>query len=161
MNDFTRFNIKDPEQQAQAMREAMANRPQEDFVFDRLPDPLGDRVVKDVPLPPLRPLSITQIYPQYIQFGDVAPPNSKIIRECLVLDGKIEKKALLKLVNDTKRITMKEKNLVELQGEIAIVGDVHGQFFDMVAFLDQLTPQLRDNKDFGILFLGDYVDRGI
>ncbi len=33
------------------------------FTFDRLQDACNDRVVKEVPLPPNRPLSITQVYP--------------------------------------------------------------------------------------------------
>ena len=36
------------------------------FHFDRLTDPMNDRVMKEVPLPPNRPLSLTQVYPQYI-----------------------------------------------------------------------------------------------
>jgi serine/threonine-protein phosphatase 2B catalytic subunit len=31
----------------------------------------------------------------------------------------------------------------------------------MVSMLDELTPRLENEKDFGLLFLGDYVDRGI
>lgn len=42
-----------------------------------------------------------------------------------------------------------------------MVGDVHGQFYDMVSMLDQLTPKLEQSSDFSVLFLGDYVDRGI
>lgn len=31
----------------------------------------------------------------------------------------------------------------------------------MVSMLDRLTPQLESQSDFSLLFLGDYVDRGI
>lgn len=56
----------------------------------------------------------------------------------------------------------REPNVAELNGEIAIVGDIHGQFFDMISMLEELIPKLEDNNsDFGILFLGDYVDRGM
>ena len=56
----------------------------------------------------------------------------------------------------------REPNHIELDGEIAIVGDIHGQFHDMVEMMDKLTPQLEDEDkpEFGMLFLGDYVDRG-
>lgn len=68
--------------------------------------------MKDVPLPPLRPMSVTQVYPQYIQFGDIAPPNVAAVRECLVLDGRLDKKALLKLIKDCQKVMSKEPNLV-------------------------------------------------
>jgi hypothetical protein len=45
------------------MREALVNTGGNKFEFDRLPDPLGDRVVKDCPTPPLRPMSVTQLFP--------------------------------------------------------------------------------------------------
>jgi serine/threonine-protein phosphatase 2B catalytic subunit len=109
----------------------------------------------------MRPLSLTQVYPQYIQFGEVAKPNPKIIRECLILDGKVDKKAFVKIVQDCHKITKEEPNLVLREGKIAIIGDIHGQFFDMMSMLDNLTPRLDTEKDFGLLFLGDYVDRGI
>jgi|APSaa5957512535_1039671.scaffolds.fasta_scaffold261468_1 serine/threonine-protein phosphatase 2B catalytic subunit len=134
----------------------------QDFVFDRLPDPLGDRVVKEVPLPPHRPLGTTQVYPQYLQYGNIAKPNYKIVRECLILDGKLEKKVVLKLIQDTIKVTKKETNVVPREGEVAIIGDIHGQFFDMVAMLDEFTPRLeKQEPGFGLVFLGDYVDRGI
>ena len=31
----------------------------------------------------------------------------------------------------------------------------------MMSMLDQITPKLKADKDFHLLFLGDYVDRGI
>lgn len=31
----------------------------------------------------------------------------------------------------------------------------------MMSMLDSLTPRLEKEKEFGLLFLGDYVDRGI
>jgi len=60
----------------------------------------------------------------------------------LVLDGKIDKLAFLKLVTDCMKITKDEPNLVQREGEIVIIGDIHGQFFDMLDMLDELTPRL-------------------
>ena len=61
--DKTAKSFSDPEIQLKMMREAMANTGGNKFEFDRLPDPLGDRVVKECPLPPLRPMSVTQLFP--------------------------------------------------------------------------------------------------
>lgn len=79
----------------------------------------------------------------------------------MVLDGKIDKKAIIKLIKDTKAILVKEPNVVEIEGKITIVGDVHGQFHDTVSMLDEVVPKFDEQKDTGLLFLGDYVDRGI
>lgn len=42
---------------------------------------------------------------------------------------------------------------------ISIVGDIHGQFRDLLKVLS-LCPNIDDNPKHTILFLGDYVDRG-
>ena len=47
-----------------------------------------------------------------------------------------------------------ENNVIELKGSATVVGDIHGQFHDLMFALD-LKPQ----QDTWI-FLGDYVDRG-
>ena len=48
-----------------------------------------------------------------------------------------------------------------MSGQVVMIGDIHGQLDDMVKMLDKLTPKLDESKDFNMLFLGDYVDRGI
>ena len=48
-----------------------------------------------------------------------------------------------------------------LSGQVVMIGDIHGQLLDMVSMLDRLTPQLETDSSFSLLFLGDYVDRGI
>ena len=42
-----------------------------------------------------------------------------------------------------------------------IIGDIHGQYFDFLKVLSQLSGSIINDriKDY-ILFLGDYVDRG-
>ena len=51
-----------------------------------------------------------------------------------------------------------EPNLLRLQGKVVIVGDIHGQFFDLVAMLRKLSQP--GHKNTKVLFMGDYVDRG-
>lgn len=50
---------------------------------------------------------------------------------------------------------MKEENVLELRAPVRICGDLHGQFYDLMDYLDKYPF---DETSF--LFLGDYVDRG-
>jgi serine/threonine-protein phosphatase PP1 catalytic subunit len=60
------------------------------------------------------------------------------------------------LTNSVKPILHKEKNLIEIDNPVYIFGDIHGQYSDLIRFLEltKLPPQVK------LLFLGDYVDRG-
>lgn len=51
----------------------------------------------------------------------------------------------------------KEPNLVKIGEPIVIVGDLHGQYYDLVHMLEKAG----DPADINYLYLGDYVDRGI
>ena len=53
-----------------------------------------------------------------------------------------------------------EPNLVRVDGKVVIVGDIHGQFYDLVAMLRKLKGRNQAENSQKILFLGDYVDRG-
>ena len=43
-----------------------------------------------------------------------------------MLDGKIDKKSFLKIINDCKKLTVNEPNLVMREGEVCMIGDIHG-----------------------------------
>lgn len=51
----------------------------------------------------------------------------------------------------------KEPTLTKMPEPIVIVGDIHGQFYDMIHMLEKAGNPSKINY----LFLGDYVDRGI
>lgn len=62
-----------------------------------------------------------------------------------------------KLTSIITKIIEKEANLVKVGEPIVIVGDLHGQYYDLVHMLEKAG----DPADINYLFLGDYVDRGI
>ncbi|CAM9148960.1 unnamed protein product, partial [Scytosiphon promiscuus] len=62
----------------------------------------------------------------------------------------------VKILRQGTAILDTEENVLELEGETVVVGDLHGQFFDLLNLLETYgKPPERQ-----YLFLGDYVDRG-
>jgi hypothetical protein len=60
------------------------------------------------------------------------------------------------LIDKAKAIMTREPNVLQLKAPLIIVGDIHGQFYDLMnIFKVGGTP-----GDKTYLFLGDYVDRG-
>ena len=64
----------------------------------------------------------------------------------------------MELCKKAEPILKEEPNLLRIEGKTVIVGDIHGQFFDLIAMLRKIrVPESTTTK---ILFMGDYVDRG-
>eukprot|EP00347_Sterkiella_histriomuscorum_P000632 403375095 len=51
----------------------------------------------------------------------------------------------------------REPNLIRIKGDTSIVGDIHGQFYDLIYIYNKIKKPPQSHT----LFLGDYVDRGI
>ena len=61
-----------------------------------------------------------------------------------------------KLCKKVQEILVDESNLEALSAPIIVVGDVHGQFYDVLKLMT-LAGELPDQK---YVFVGDFVDRG-
>ena len=68
----------------------------------------------------------------------------------------ISSNVMMKLCDLVKPILHNEKNVLIINAPINIFGDIHGQFSDMIHFLE--ITGLPPHQKF--LFMGDYVDRG-
>lgn len=60
------------------------------------------------------------------------------------------------LINIFIGIMKTEPNIVKIQDPVTVVGDIHGQYYDLLKILE-VGGNPEDTK---YLFLGDYVDRG-
>lgn len=68
----------------------------------------------------------------------------------------ISANVMIKLCETVKSIFKNEPNVLHLDVPLNIFGDIHGQFSDMIHFIEMIG--LPPNQNF--LFMGDYVDRG-
>lgn len=78
------------------------------------------------------------------------------LREHLTREGKLLKCDLLDIINKFIKIVSKEPNIMEMEDPVTVVGDIHGQYYDLL----QLFKDGGEPSETKYLFLGDYVDRG-
>lgn len=79
--------------------------------------------------------------------------NEDILFAHFKQEGRLTKTLALKLLNDTTAILTEEPNVIQIPAPVTIVGDIHGQFFD----LPKLFGVGGHPKNTRYLFLGDYV----
>ena len=120
--------------------------------MEPLPDPLLDREKKDILPPPQKPLSTELLF---IKKTNI--PNLIVLYEHLQREGKLLKADFMNIVSRFIDIVQKEPNVLILDDPITVVGDIHGQFYD-IGKIFELGGNPQNNK---YLFLGDYVDRGM
>jgi len=64
---------------------------------------------------------------------------------------------LKEICEKTKEVLMREGNVVHIGAPVTVVGDIHGQFYDLIEIfrIGGYAPSTN------YIFLGDYVDRGL
>lgn len=96
---------------------------------------------------------------------------SDIIRQHFAKEGKLTLDDALAIILKARNLLAQEPNLLELRSPITgmhlantycanhstVVGDIHGQYYDLLKLFD--ITGLPPNTHY--LFLGDYVDRGV
>lgn len=93
----------------------------------------------------------------------------EILRKHLLREGHIDKKELMEIISRATKIMRKyhdysqilgdEPNVIRIKEPVIIVGDIHGQFYDLIHMFEKVVDQRALPKT-NMLFLGDYVDRG-
>ncbi len=119
-------------------------------MVEPLPDPFEDRVMKDILPPPHLPLPHNKLFPKK------GVPDWKSLKDFLTREGRIEKTDLLELLSLFKKVIKAEPNILKVQDPVTVVGDLHGQYYDLLKCLE--VGGNPENTKY--LFLGDYVDRG-
>jgi serine/threonine-protein phosphatase 2B catalytic subunit len=111
-----------------------------------------DRVMKNVPYPATALLDLKDVFDE-----STGKPRVNVIRTHFINEGRLNENVALKLVNDAAGLMHKEPNVLVLNDPITIVGDIHGQFYDLLKIFDLGGDPV---IGFKYIFLGDYVDRG-
>mmetsp|Transcript_33185 Transcript_33185/g.93006 ORF Transcript_33185/g.93006 Transcript_33185/m.93006 type:complete len:520 (-) Transcript_33185:72-1631(-) len=112
-----------------------------------------DRPVKEVPPPEWVPLLKSAFWVN-------GKPDCLKLREQLYKEGRIQIEAAKDIITMCRDLLKKEPNLLNLEAELNVVGDIHGQFYDMLNILNLVgCPTVSEENKY--LFLGDYVDRGM
>jgi hypothetical protein len=68
--------------------------------------------------------------------------------------------SLLHILKSARRITGKEPRYLEISSPVYVLGDLHGNLFDLQFFRKTLWPAGPELTAGDFLFLGDFVDRG-
>ena len=112
-----------------------------------------DRLEPSVEHPPTKALTIADVFPD---LPESATPKPEVVLEHFRREGRVEPSCALKILKLTAEVLAKEPNLVSVPAPVTVVGDIHGQFYDLIKLFsvggDPMTTRY--------LFLGDYVDRG-
>lgn len=76
------------------------------------------------------------------------------------VDSKDLCQEVIPVVQEARISLQSEEVVLDLNKDVQIVGDIHGDADSLRVVLDCFFNKLSVNKNFSILFLGDYVDRG-
>ena len=117
---------------------------------DSIEDPANDRVIKKILPPPMFNLSHSKLFPK------PKLPDWIALKEHLTQEGYLDTKDVLEIIDIFYNIVKTESNTVKIQDPVVVVGDIHGQFYDLLKILDKGGDPLKTKY----IFLGDYVDRG-
>lgn len=109
-----------------------------------------ERVVNDIPTP------IARIPKDGEVFGKDGTPDYTFIKEHFRREGRLTVDQMIRIIKLATDIMKKEDNLLRVDVPATIVGDIHGQYYDLLEMFDLCG----DPKDVQFIFLGDYVDRG-
>lgn len=57
----------------------------------------------------------------------------------MLREGRLEKKELVELIKGASAIMRKEPNVLRMKEPVIIVGDIHGQFYDLIHMFEKVV----------------------
>ena len=68
-------------------------------------------------------------------------PNIELVRTYLLREGHVAKKDLIEIIRIVTGLMKQEPNLIQLKGTVVIVGDIHGQYYDMIHMFEKVIDK--------------------
>lgn len=90
-------------------------------------------------------------------FDQEGRPYPQVLVDHFVAEGRLTESQVERILSRGIALLRSEPNLVRVPAPVTIVGDIHGQFYDLLKMFE-VAGSTPPNSRF--LFLGDYVDRG-
>lgn len=110
-----------------------------------------ERIVKSVEPPDHHIPTDDEVFPRRNGI-----PDYKFIREHFRRQGRLSESQIITIIKEAGSVFKNEPALLEVACPTVVVGDIHGQYYDLLKMF-RLCP---DPSKSNYLFLGDYVDRG-
>lgn len=86
-------------------------------------------------------------------------PDWRFMVEHFKKEGHLTEPQLIKIIDDASQIMSNEPNLLQVGVPSIVIGDIHGQLFDLFQMFE-CSGYPDEKPDMKYIFLGDYVDRG-
>jgi len=68
-------------------------------------------------------------------------PDIDRLRKHLLREGRINKSELIEIINEATKILKNEPNVMRIKEPVIIVGDIHGQYYDMIHMFEKVVDQ--------------------
>ncbi|KAI0036335.1 Metallo-dependent phosphatase [Vararia minispora EC-137] len=83
-------------------------------------------------------------------------PSPQFIRQHFLREGRLREDQALAILRQATDVLSAEANVLKVKSPVTVVGDIHGQYYDLMKVFEVGG----DINETNYLFLGDYVDRG-